>query len=186
MIIEFPPAKDAAQPSTAQSAAPPLSEAARTATTTKADITFERETSFENPFVKCQHAKMQINESQRTVKCGDCGIWLDPVWCLRYVFWFYDQRVDNRLAALKEHETREKERRAKEDERRKQPRARRRRQRDEALDRAAYNEYQARVLALRAERQRATAAKIDDELGETLTADVEAAAARERMKAGTL
>lgn len=141
-------------------------------------VTMEREA-----FDACQHRSMQIDDKQRTVKCGTCGIWLDPVWCLRELFRYYEQRVDSRLEEIREADKRERDRRERQEQRKRKPRAHRLRVRDENLERAAYNEYQARRMALLAERQRERAANIDAELGTDATAEVEAAVARERMRA---
>lgn len=112
-------------------------------------------------FEACLHRSMAIDDKQRTVKCGTCGIWLDPVWCLRELFHYYQTRIDHRLEHIKEWDAKQKaadERKAK---RVKQPRRSLIERRAETMQRAAYNEYQAKVLALRAERQRALAVTLD-------------------------
>jgi hypothetical protein len=134
----------------------------------------------DEPFGACKHRSIQLDPKQRTVKCGACGIWLDPVWCLEQ-FYRWNRQLDHRLAEIKEHEERVRER-----EKRRSQRAERsapylRKRRTDELERAAHNEYRARQLALMADRQRQRAQQIDDELGESVTADVEAAAARTRI-----
>lgn len=34
------------------------------------------------PDLECPHPQFLIDSKQRTVECGKCGAWLDPVWCL--------------------------------------------------------------------------------------------------------
>lgn len=114
----------------------------------------------------CPHMQMSIDDKQQTVKCGKCGIWLSPVWCLKKLFYYYEQRVDWRLAEIKAYEEREKGKRERSSERRKKPREARIQTMHEHLERAAYNEYQAKLLAARASRQRLSAGKIEKELSE--------------------
>lgn len=114
---------------------------------------------------QCRHRKMRIDDVQRTVKCADCKMWLDPVWCLRELFLYYVQRVDTRIAEIKEHEKKEAERQARADARKKRPREYLVKRRRESLERAAYNRYQSELLAIRAGKQQATADRIGQELG---------------------
>lgn len=114
----------------------------------------------------CQHRMMRIDDKQRTVKCGECGMWLDPVWCLHELFWYYERRVDSRLKAIEDFERREREAQERREKRKQQPRATRIRNRNNELERAAYNEYQAKLLMLKAGRQRERAAAIDEQLPE--------------------
>lgn len=112
----------------------------------------------------CPHRRMQINDTQRTVKCGDCGIWLDPVWCLRELFRYYETRVDHRLATIQQHEERAAAAEKRKQERRAKPRRAKAETMQQHLERAAFNEYQAKVLAARASAQRLAAGKIEAEL----------------------
>lgn len=115
-------------------------------------------------FSACQHKSMRIDDKQRTVKCGECGIWLDPVWCLRELFRYYEQRVDQRLAAIKAFEDKHAEADKRAQERQRKPRKAKAASMQQHLERAAYNEYQAKVLTARASTQRALAGKIEAEL----------------------
>lgn len=135
----------------------------------------------EHAFDACRHRSVVVDAKQRTVKCGECGIWLDPVWCLEQ-FYNWNRNLDHRLQAIKEAEDRQRAREKKRDDRKARSPTHLRARRSDELERAAYNEYRARQLVLIAERQRARATKIDEELGESVTADVEAAAARTRLK----
>jgi hypothetical protein len=112
----------------------------------------------------CQHREMSIDKTQRTVKCAKCGLWLDPVWCLTELFHYYETRVDQRVEDIRRFDEREREKAKARDARKKRPRAARIAQREEELKRAAYNEYQAKLLQLTADRQRLRAAKIEAEL----------------------
>lgn len=117
------------------------------------------------PFEKCQHKSMVIDDKQRTVKCGQCGIWLEPVWCLRELFRYYEERIDRRVEAIKSFEKRQKadeERKAKR--KKPKPRSERVATAQELIHRAAYNEYQAKILAARAIGQQQKADKIVAEL----------------------
>lgn len=153
---------------------PASSEAALALEETKQDVA--------STFVACHHTQMLIDDAQRTVKCKDCGIWLDPVWCLRKTIWYFQTRVDRRLDELRGLEERYEDRVKRERDRKANPSKRLRARRTDELERAAFNEYQAKRLVLLAERQRARAAKIDEQLGESLSDEVEAAGARQRMK----
>ena len=121
-------------------------------------------------FEACQHRSMQIDDKQRTVKCGTCGIWLDPVWCLRELFHYYQTRLDWRLAAIEEAEKKEAERRKRKEDRRQKPRAYKEASRKDKLERAAYNQYQATLLLIRAGDQVAAAQKLSAEI-ETMKAE---------------
>jgi PP-loop superfamily ATP-utilizing enzyme len=112
----------------------------------------------------CPHKTMSIDDKQRTVKCGDCKMWLEPVWCLRELFRYYEERVDRRVKEIEEFERRQKEIEDRKRKRKEKPRAARAETMRENLERAAYNEYQAKVLAARAAHQRLTAEKIEREL----------------------
>lgn len=112
----------------------------------------------------CRHHRMEFDDKQRTISCRDCKMWLDPFWCFLELWRFYDQRIDQRLEAIRFFEEREKEKRGRLEKRRRQPRQAMIARRAETAERAAYNEYQSKVLAARAERQRATIAKLDDEI----------------------
>jgi hypothetical protein len=115
-------------------------------------------------FGACQHKRISIDDKQRTVKCGDCKMWLDPVWCLRELFRYYEQRVDWRLARIEEYEKREKEHRERREARAAAPRRAKAETMQHHLERAARNEYQSKVLAARALAQRFAAEKIEREL----------------------
>lgn len=114
----------------------------------------------------CKHRSMCIDKKQRTIKCGLCGIWLDPVWCIAEIFHYYETRVDQRVKMIEDYEAREKEARERKEIRRKQPRETLMRRRQESLERAAWNEYQAKLLTIRATKQKAVALKIEAQLGE--------------------
>jgi hypothetical protein len=115
-------------------------------------------------FGACPHKVMSIDDKQRTVKCGDCKMWLDPVWCLRELFRYYEQRVDWRLRAIKEHEEKQAAAEKRRLERKAKPRRAKAITMRQHLERAAYNEYQAKVLSARASAQRLAAEKIEREL----------------------
>ena len=115
-------------------------------------------------FDACLHKSMSIDDKQRTVKCGDCGMWLDPVWCLRELFRYYEQRVDIRLQQIKAFEERQQEKAERREKRKTQPRAAKAATMRENLERAAFNEYQAKLLDARAQAQRLAAEKIQAEL----------------------
>jgi hypothetical protein len=55
------------------------------------------------PRSDCPHPKFLIDEKQRTVQCGACGRWLDPVWCLMR-FMERDEAVERRIQQLRELE----------------------------------------------------------------------------------
>jgi ribosomal protein S27AE len=78
-----------------------------------------RETSDDEPLERlarapkpeCPHGPFVIDEKQRTVQCGKCGQWLDPVWCLLR-FMEHDERVERRINHLRQLEAAAKERQA--------------------------------------------------------------------------
>jgi len=113
----------------------------------------------------CKHVRTEISEEKRTVTCRDCGAVVDPFAYILLLYGYYETRVDRRLEAIKEFERREQERRERESKRKRQPRRALIERRVQTAERAAYNEYQAKVLAARAERQRALIAKLDDQIG---------------------
>jgi hypothetical protein len=115
-------------------------------------------------FSACQHKVFSIDDKQRTVKCGDCKLWLDPVWCLRELFRYYEQRVDWRLQAIKAFEEKQAAAGKRRRERRAKPRKAKAQTMRAHLERAAYNEYQSKILAARASAQRLSAEKIGREL----------------------
>lgn len=44
------------------------------------------------PSPTCRHLKKRlIDEKQRTVQCGECGTWLDPIWCLLTLVGYREQ-----------------------------------------------------------------------------------------------
>lgn len=55
----------------------------------------------------CRHRPFVIDEKQRTVQCGTCGAWLDPIWCLlRFVE--IDEALTRRrqaIEALERHQS---------------------------------------------------------------------------------
>ena len=91
-------------------------------------------------------------------------MWLDPVWCLRELFRYYEQRVDIRLRQIKAFEERQQEKAERREKRKTQPRAAKAATMRENLERAAFNEYQAKLLDARAQAQRLAAEKIQAEL----------------------
>ncbi len=120
----------------------------------------------------CQHAHMRIDSKQRTVKCADCGMWLDPVWCLQELIYYYETRIDHRLEQIKDFEKRAQEQHERKESRKRNPRKSFVERRTEALERAAYNEYQAKVLQARADRQKMLAHKIDAQLNDPACVDM--------------
>lgn len=52
------------------------------------------------PDATCPHPRFVIDAKQRTVACGTCGAWLDPVWCLLR-FLEKDEAVERRIAYAK-------------------------------------------------------------------------------------
>lgn len=124
----------------------------------------QRVTQYRDHWQACRHFRMEFDDKQRTIQCRDCRMWLDPFWAFKELWRYYDQRIDQRLEAIKEYEQREKERRERADKRKREPRQTRIARRAETAERAAYNEYQAKVLTARAERQRALVARLDEEI----------------------
>ncbi|MFH1183714.1 MAG: hypothetical protein V1755_01575 [Chloroflexota bacterium] len=117
-------------------------------------------------YKSCTHGRAVIDEEKRTVTCSDCSTILDPFAYILLLYGYYETRVDRRLQAIKEYERRETERRARQAVRRREPRARKIERRAETAECAAYNEYQAKLLAARAERQRQLVERLDREIAE--------------------
>jgi hypothetical protein len=63
------------------------------------------------PQAECQHRPFVVDGKQRTVQCGTCGQWLDPVWCLIRLM-ERDEQVERRIACLRQLETAAKARQA--------------------------------------------------------------------------
>jgi len=112
----------------------------------------------------CKHTRALVSESERTVTCKDCGAAVDPIAYIMLLYHQYETRVDRRLAEIREYEQREQQRRERTVARERQPRRRRIERRAETAERAAYNEYQAQVLAARATRQRQLVERLDAEI----------------------
>lgn len=123
----------------------------------------------------CKHGRTLISEEKRTVTCKDCGAAVDPFAYILFLYRHYETRVDQRLAAIKEAEKREADKQKRRDERERQPRRRRIERRAETAERAAYNEYQAKVLSARALRQRQLVEKLDQEIAAMPSDDAERA-----------
>jgi hypothetical protein len=63
------------------------------------------------PAPSCRHARKHlIDEKQRTVQCGECGAWLEPVWCLLRLV-EYRERLEYERQALERERKRLEERR---------------------------------------------------------------------------
>jgi hypothetical protein len=124
----------------------------------------QRVTQYKSNWQACRHFKMVFDDKQRTIQCGDCDMWLDPFWAFKEIWDYYDRRVDHRLEQIREHEKRQQEASERRAKRRTQPRKAMIDRRAETAERAAYNEYQAKLLTARAERQRARVARLDDEI----------------------
>lgn len=120
----------------------------------------------------CQHGRATVDEERRTVTCRDCNTVLDPFAYILQLYRYYEARVDQRLAAIKEAERRAADAEARRHKRERQPRRSRIERRAETAERAAYNEYQAKLLTARAERQRQLVQKLDAEI-EALPPDLD-------------
>lgn len=116
------------------------------------------------PYEQCTHRRCVISEEQRTVMCKDCGAAVDPLAYILLLYHQYETRIDRRLDDIRAYEKRKREREARATTRKQQPRRARIARRGETAERAAFNEYQSKVLAARAERQRALVARLDEEI----------------------
>lgn len=112
----------------------------------------------------CKHGRTIINEERRTVTCSDCETVVDPFAYILLLYGYYETRIDNRLAAIRQFERRAAEREDQQRQRKQQPRRQLIERRHEAASRAAYNEYQAKLLNARAERQRQLVDKLDHQI----------------------
>jgi Skp family chaperone for outer membrane proteins len=112
----------------------------------------------------CQHGRAIVDAEKRIVTCEDCGAILDPFAYILELYGYYETRVDRRLQAIQAAEKRQKERDERRQARESAPRRRRIERRAETAERAAYNEYQAKLLAARAERQRQIVERLDREI----------------------
>ncbi len=133
------------------------------------------------PFDSCKHQSMIVDEKHRTVKCKSCDQTLDPVWCL-VQFFHWNRRIDNRVADIREFDKRQARIEELRQQKKRLPRQHLRRRRDDQLARAIQNEYDAKMLALRAARQRERAAKLDEQLDTSVTDEVQAAGIRAGMR----
>ena len=115
-------------------------------------------------FESCRHHAAVIDEEKRTVTCKACGTLLDPFAYILLLYGYYETRVDHRIAAIKEAERIDAERAKRHSERKEKPLRRKIERRAETAERAARNEYQAKVLAARAERQRQLVATLDSDI----------------------
>jgi hypothetical protein len=113
---------------------------------------------------QCKHGRALISTEKREVTCKDCGAQVDPIAYILLLYGHYQRRIDNRLAKIREFEKRQKDAEIRKKARKQQPRQHRIARRADTAERAAYNEYQAKVLAARAERQRAIVARLDEEI----------------------
>lgn len=125
-----------------------------------APMTLDEKPSWE----RCEHRRTLVSEEKRTVTCKDCDAAVDPIAYILLLYRQYERRIDSRLAEIREFEKREKDRAVKKALREKQPRRRRIERRAETAERAAYNEYQAKILQARAERQRQLVERLDSEI----------------------
>jgi hypothetical protein len=58
----------------------------------------------------CRHMRKRvIDPDQRTVQCGECGAWLDPIWCLLTLV-DYHEALKRERAALEAERTARNER----------------------------------------------------------------------------
>ncbi len=114
----------------------------------------------------CYHWHLTANEASHQVTCQACGEVVDPFTALLKLIRFYENRIDNRLAEIRAFNERERIKRERRLAKRKEPREALLKRRQESLERAAFNDYQAQLLNIRAERQRAAAERIVSELAE--------------------
>jgi hypothetical protein len=113
---------------------------------------------------ECLHYHpLRIDEVARTCTCTHCGKPVDIFTAILRLVRHYETRIDSRVKAIAEFDERERLNRAKRLAKRNESRESRMKRRDETLEHAAYNEYQAKLLTIRAQRQRILAAKIDIE-----------------------
>lgn len=112
----------------------------------------------------CEHGHTIIDEEKRTVTCKACGTNVDPFAYILLLYRDYQTRIDHRLGAIKEYERLEAEKVKKRAERERNPKRRRIERRRETAERAAYNEYQAKVLSARAVRQQQLIERLDAEI----------------------
>lgn len=105
-----------------------------------------------------------IDEAARICTCQHCGKPIDIFTAIIRLYHHYESRIDSRLVAIKEFDERERVKRERRALKRRQPREVIMERRALSLERAAYNEYQAKVLTIRAVRQRALAEKCDEQL----------------------
>lgn len=114
----------------------------------------------------CKHGRTVIDEEHRTVTCSACGTVVDPFFYILLLYGYYETRIDHRLSAIKMAEKDEAERAKRRAERERHPRKRRIERRHETAERAAFNEYQSKVLAARAARQQQLVDRLDKEIAE--------------------
>ena len=79
----------------------------------------------------------------------------------------FETRIDHRLEQIKAFDERERIKRERRKQRGPEAVERLRKRRAESLERAAYNEYQAKLLTIRASKQRTTAQRIEETLKES-------------------
>lgn len=59
----------------------------------------------------CAHRKKRlIDEKQRTIQCGECGAWLDPIWCLLNLVEYHEALKREREQIVWERQQLEKRR----------------------------------------------------------------------------
>jgi phosphoenolpyruvate synthase/pyruvate phosphate dikinase len=115
----------------------------------------------------CRHRQFLIEHNQRLVKCQQCGMLLDPVWCLEELIYHFQTSPNAVLQELKDREKKEAERKATQKARAADPKLKRghlRNREREELERAAHNAHQATLLAIRSGQQLDAAAKIRKQL----------------------
>ena len=110
----------------------------------------------------CRHTSVVVSEDKREVRCRKCDAIVDPIDYIFTLYHHYDTRIDQRLEMIRQFDERERTRSEKRIKNRENRRPALMKRRQESLERAAYNEYQAKLLTIRSERQKAAAAKIDN------------------------
>lgn len=122
------------------------------------------ETDGKQTWELCKHRQCVIDKEQRTVTCKTCKALVEPVSYILLLYHEYETRIDRRLDEIREYDRRAKELSDRAAKRDKAPKRAKIARRLETAERAAYNEYQAKVLAARAERQRQLVTRLDKDI----------------------
>lgn len=119
------------------------------------------------PLGVCGHyCPVVIDEASRTCTCKKCEKTIDAFTVVLKLFRHYESRIDSRVKAIKEFDDRERVKRERRLSKRLKSREDIVKKKSESLERACWNEYQAKLLTIRAVKQRAMADKLDKELNE--------------------